>query len=153
VGDTAAVFRAAYRALASFLRGTRISSLYRTAPRDYEDQPPFLNAVVSGYATLPPLELLRRIHAVETSLGRDRSREIPKGPRTLDIDILLCGRSILDIPGLAVPHPRLNERLFALVPLLELAPDLTDPRTGKTFREIADRLPDQGIYLQAEAGL
>lgn len=71
----------------------------------------------------------------------------------MDIDILLCGRSILDIPGLAVPHPRLNERLFALVPLLELAPDLTDPRTGKTFREIADRLPDQGIYLQAEAGL
>lgn len=153
VGDTAAAFRSAFRSLAAFLRDARISSFYRTRPRYLEDQPPFLNAVVSGRTLLGPRELLAAVQGVEAVHGRDRSREIRKGPRTLDIDILLYGDAVLDFPDLVVPHPGLPERLFALVPLLELAPGLVDPRTGTSFSELAAALPDQGIYLEGEAGL
>jgi 2-amino-4-hydroxy-6-hydroxymethyldihydropteridine diphosphokinase len=153
VGDPAEAFRSAFRALAAFLRDARISSFYRTKPRYLEDQPPFLNAVVCGRVLLGPRELLAAVQAVEAEHGRDRSREVRKGPRTLDIDILLYGDAILDLPDLVVPHPGLPERLFALVPLLELAPGLADPRTGKPFSELAAALPDQGIYLEGEAGL
>ena len=153
VGDSAAAFRTALGAVNGFLRAVRMSSLYRTAPRYFTDQAPFLNAVVFGVTDLGPLELLAATQAVEAAHGRDRSRELPKGPRTLDIDLLLYGDAVLDLPGLVVPHPGLVDRLFALVPLLELAPDLTDPRTGRTFASLAALLPGQGIYLEAEAGL
>lgn len=153
VGDTAAIFRSAFGALGAFLEGARMSSLYRTEPRYFEHQPPFLNAVVSGRTRLDPLELLTAVQAVETGHGRDRSREVFKGPRTLDIDILLYGEAVLSLPGLDVPHPGLPERRFALVPLLELSPGLTDPRTGKPYAEYAAALPDQGIYLEGEGGL
>ncbi len=153
VGDTAAAFRSALGAAAGFLRDVRISSFYRTAPRYFTDQAHFLNAVVFGVTRLGPRELLAATQAVEAAHGRDRSRELSKGPRTLDIDLLLYGDAVLDLPGLIVPHPGLPERLFALVPLLELAPDLSDPRTGRTFASLAARLPGQGIYLEAEAGL
>lgn len=153
VGDPGAAFRSAFRALSPFLKAARISSFYRTKPRYLEDQPPFLNAVVSGRTLLGPRELLAAVQGVEAGHGRNRSREVRKGPRTLDIDILLYGTSVLDFPDLVVPHPGLPERLFALVPLLELAPDLADPRTGRPFAELAAELPDQGIYLEGEAGL
>jgi 2-amino-4-hydroxy-6-hydroxymethyldihydropteridine diphosphokinase len=153
VGNPAAAFRSAFRDLSAFLRDARISSFYRTKPRYVEDQPPFLNAVVAGRALLGPRELLAAVQAVEAGHGRDRSREVRKGPRTLDIDILLYGDAVLDLPDLVVPHPGLPERLFALVPLLELAPGLMDPRTGKPFSELAAALPDQGIYLEGEAGI
>lgn len=153
MGDTRSVFTSAYEALTRCLRDKRLSSLYRTAPRYYADQPPFLNAVAYGITDLEPIELLRAVQAVEAEQGRDRGREISKGPRTLDIDILLYGDAVIDLPDLLVPHPGLPERLFALVPLLELAPALRDPRTGRYFSEIAARLSDQGIYLEAEAGL
>lgn len=153
VGDTRSVFTSAYEALTRCLRDKRLSSLYRTAPRYYADQPSFLNAVAYGITDLEPIELLRAVQAVEAEQGRDRSREISKGPRTLDIDILLYGDAVINLPDLLVPHPGLPERLFALVPLLELAPALRDPRTGRYFSEIAARLSDQGIYLEAEAGL
>ena len=71
----------------------------------------------------------------------------------MDVDILLYGDCVIAFPDLVIPHPGLQERLFALVPLLELAPDLSDPRTGRPLSEIAAELPDQGIYLEGEAGL
>ncbi|NLJ45068.1 MAG: 2-amino-4-hydroxy-6-hydroxymethyldihydropteridine diphosphokinase [Treponema sp.] len=153
MGESAAVFRSAFRALGEFLRNPRLSSFYRTQPRYLEDQPPFLNAAVSGRTLLDPRQLLAAVQSIESAHGRNRSREVFKGPRTLDIDILLYGDAILSYPELVVPHPGLQERLFALVPLLELAPDLADPRTGRPFRDLAAELPDQGIYLEVEAGL
>jgi 2-amino-4-hydroxy-6-hydroxymethyldihydropteridine diphosphokinase len=86
------------------------------------------------------------LQSIEKALGRDRSREIRMGPRTLDLDILLFGGQIIDSSRLVVPHPRLAERAFALVPLLELAPGLRDPRTGLPFAEALARIGDQGVY-------
>ncbi len=153
MGDTAGILRSACRSLAGMLSDLKVSSFYRTDPRDFFEQPPFLNAAVRGLTDLEPAELLKALQSVEAAHGRDRSRELSKGPRTLDIDLLLYGDKVLDLPGLSIPHPRLSERLFALVPLLELSPDIRDPRTGRPFRRIAARLPPQGIYLQAPAGL
>jgi 2-amino-4-hydroxy-6-hydroxymethyldihydropteridine diphosphokinase len=105
------------------------------------DQPPYLNAVGEVFSTLSPRAFLCRLHEIERDFGRDRSREIRMGPRTLDLDILLCDRLIVDEPDLRIPHPRITERLFVLVPLVEIAADLTDPRTSipyaRTLRELS----------------
>lgn len=153
MGDTSSLLRSAFAEISGFLREPRRSSFYRTAPRYFLDQAPFLNAVVSGYTRLGPRDLLSAVQEIEAAHGRDRSREVSKGPRTLDIDILLYGTMVLDHPDLVVPHPGLPERLFALLPLLELAPDLRDPRTGRPYADYAAALPDQGIYLEEQDGL
>lgn len=153
MGDTRSILKAAFGALSGFLEKTRISSVYRTAPRYVVNQPAYRNAAAAGYTNLEPFELLRRTQEIEAAFGRDRSRESVKGPRTLDIDILLYGKEIIDMPGLAVPHPGLCERLFALVPLLELEPGLRDPRSGLFYADIAGKLPDQGVYLDEPPGL
>jgi 2-amino-4-hydroxy-6-hydroxymethyldihydropteridine diphosphokinase len=112
-----------------------------------EDQPDFVNAAAAGDTELPPRELLAQIQAIEAAFGRDRGRERPKGERSLDIDILLYGSSVIDEPDLKVPHAALKERLFALLPLLDLDPVLRDPLGGEEYSDIARKLPDQGIYL------
>ena len=120
----------------------RKSSLYRTPPwGDVKDQPRFLNAVVSGKTSFNPLELLAGIQALERDLGR-RPSEIRWGPRAIDIDILLFGREMLNLPDLIIPHPRLTERAFVLVPLLEIAPDLTDPATGRCLSDALEMLAE-----------
>lgn len=123
----------------------RVSSLYVTKPREYFDQPDFYNAVATGEFRGSPRELLAIIGSIEKKWGRDRTREIPKGPRTLDIDIELFGNIQIREPDLIIPHERMGERQFVLVPLLELLPDSADPVTGEPFRVIAERLPDQGV--------
>lgn len=146
VGDRRSNLEHACEELAGLLDDLRRSPVYETAPQDVTDQPPFLNMVVEGSARLTPEALLTAVHAIEARLGRDRDAERPKGPRTLDIDILLYGRIVRsDIPPL-LPHPRMNRRQFVLIPLIELAPDITDPRTGEPYAEISRRLPPQGIY-------
>ncbi|HWB23425.1 MAG TPA: 2-amino-4-hydroxy-6-hydroxymethyldihydropteridine diphosphokinase [Gaiellaceae bacterium] len=117
------------RAAAELIGASRISTIRETEPWGYEDQPPFLNAVAELETDLPPRELLGRLLDVERELGRTRGG--PRfGPRTIDLDLLVYGELELDEPGLTVPHPRLHERLFVLVPLAELAPELDVPGKG-----------------------
>jgi 2-amino-4-hydroxy-6-hydroxymethyldihydropteridine diphosphokinase len=112
----------------------RRSSIHETEPQDYLDQPRFLNMAIEVETDLTPRELLAAIQKIETEMGRQRT--IPKGPRTIDIDILFYANQTISPPGLEIPHPRLTERLFVLDPLSEIAPDLRHPVTGKTVREL-----------------
>jgi 2-amino-4-hydroxy-6-hydroxymethyldihydropteridine diphosphokinase len=132
----------------------RLSSLYETRPMYVEDQPLYLNAVGEVGSSLTPQRMLSTLQGIEKDLGRDRSKETRMGPRTLDLDILLCGQTVMESRQLTIPHPRIKERLFVLVPLLELAPDLLDPKTGEPYlRSLqaldAARDPAQprGVYL------
>jgi 2-amino-4-hydroxy-6-hydroxymethyldihydropteridine diphosphokinase len=118
------------------------------------DQPLYLNAVGEATSRIPPERMLSVIHRIEKNLGRDRSRETRMGPRSLDMDILLSGRICMDSRRLTIPHPRIKERLFVLVPLLELAPDLLDPKSGEPYSRALEALesaadPGQprGVYL------
>lgn len=126
------------------------SSIYRTSPLYVLDQPDFHNLVVEADTELPPLELLAATQALEARFGRDRSRERSKGPRTLDVDILLYGELVAELPGLSLPHPGLLERAFVVVPLAELAPGLVHPVTGRPIAEYLGTVAGQGIYLHAE---
>ena len=104
------------------------SSLYRTAPVGYRDQPDFVNACALVETALAPRALLDGLLAIERRHGR--VREIPNGPRTLDLDIVLYGDRVIHEPGLSVPHPRAHERAFVLEPLLEVWPDAVIPGKG-----------------------
>jgi 2-amino-4-hydroxy-6-hydroxymethyldihydropteridine diphosphokinase len=107
-----------------------VSRLRETEPWGYADQPAFLNGAAAVDTSLVPLDLLAALLAVERELGRTRAG--PRyGPRTIDLDLLLYGQQVIEEPGLAVPHPRLQERAFALEPLLDLDPDLTVPGRGR----------------------
>ena len=135
-GPPEATLAAAAERLTSLGRIVARSSLYSTAPVGLADQPRFLNAVIALETGLAPRTLLQRLLSLEKDFGRDRSAGIPNGPRTLDLDILLLGDYVLHEAGLEVPHPRLAQRAFVLVPLNEIAPDLRDPRSGHTIAEL-----------------
>jgi len=125
------------------LRAVRVSSFYETEPLDVHDQPWFLNAVVEAETDLFPKQLLARVQRIEQVLGRRRLK--PKGPRTIDIDILLYGGAVIDADELQVPHPRLAERRFVLEPLAELAPNLRDPVTGRSVAEMLVAVAKQQV--------
>jgi 2-amino-4-hydroxy-6-hydroxymethyldihydropteridine diphosphokinase len=117
------------------LPGTRVtarSALYRTDPVGYADQPPFVNACARLDTGLAPRALLDGLLAIERRHGR--SRGIPNGPRTLDLDIVLYGDAAIAEPGLAVPHPRAHERAFVLAPLLDVWPEAVIPGKGAARR-------------------
>lgn len=147
VGDSVGIIREALKSVSSFVRDMRVSSLYLTAPQDYTEQPDFYNAVAAGNFDATPEDLLARIQKVEKDFGRDRARCVAKGPRTLDIDIILFGGRCVSLkkPDLEIPHRAAKKRLFVLVPLLEILPDAADPVSGELFRDIAAGLPNQGI--------
>jgi 2-amino-4-hydroxy-6-hydroxymethyldihydropteridine diphosphokinase len=121
-------------------RIARRSRLYSTAPVGYSDQPRFVNAVVALETELPARALLDGLLRIEREFGRDRSAGIQNGPRTLDLDILLYGSEALNEPGLEVPHPRLGERAFVLVPLAEIAPDEIVPGLDRSVKELLESL-------------
>jgi 2-amino-4-hydroxy-6-hydroxymethyldihydropteridine diphosphokinase len=118
------------------LRLRRASSLYETEPIGLREQPWFLNQVAEFETELPPLQLLERIRRVEKAMGR--KRVVVNGPRTIDIDILLHGSTVMKTSELEIPHPRYRERRFVLEPLAELNPALKDPETGQTVAVLLD---------------
>jgi len=117
------------------------SSVYETEPVDMEDQPWFLNLVIRAETLRSPQQLLGTCKAIESELGREDT--VRFGPRKLDIDILLYGRQTIRRQELIVPHARMCERRFVLLPLVEIAPELTDPRDGRRFADVLDGL-DEG---------
>jgi 2-amino-4-hydroxy-6-hydroxymethyldihydropteridine diphosphokinase len=125
------------------LRVLRASSIYETAPRDVQDQPWFLNQVIECETDLFPRQLLARLQKIERAMGRKRTGV--KGPREIDLDILLFGDAVLKAPELEVPHPRLAERRFALEPLAELVPDKKHPGTRRTMREMLAGVTSQVV--------
>lgn len=116
------------------------SSLYSTAPVGYADQPRFTNAVVALDTALSPLALLQQLMQIERHFGRDRAASFLNGPRTLDLDVLLIDDLCVSMADLTVPHPRLAERAFVLVPLHQIAPHLRVPPTHATVSDLLDRL-------------
>jgi 2-amino-4-hydroxy-6-hydroxymethyldihydropteridine diphosphokinase len=142
IGDREKNLRAAIASLAGAgVRVTRISSFYQTEPVDLREQPWFLNCVVEGETIVPALELLRALRGIETQMGSKKL--VAKGPRLIDMDILLYGDETIDTPELQVPHPRMLLRKFVLVPLAEIAPELTSPAWTKTVSELAIETADQ----------
>ncbi len=130
LGDPEAAIAAALQLLehSPGLRVDAVSPLYWTEPQGVKDQPWFANAVARLYSEPAPEELLRILLEVERRLGRDRGPEAVRfGPRAIDLDLLLYGEEVVNCPDLVVPHPRMRERAFVLVPLRDLAPDLVFP--------------------------
>ena len=139
LGDRAANLRAAVTQLDVAGRLLAVSALYETQPVDVPDQPWFLNCVAAIATDKTPRELLQLALQVEAAMGRLRMSE--KGPRKIDIDVVLFGNYVVDEPGLRIPHPAMHRRRFVLEPLVEIAPEARHPELGKTARELLAALP------------
>jgi 2-amino-4-hydroxy-6-hydroxymethyldihydropteridine diphosphokinase len=144
LGDRQANLSAALLALESpRLHILRVSPVYETEPMDVPNQDWFLNLVAEAETDLFPLQLLHRTLKVEAQMGRRRLA--PKGPRNIDIDILLLGTAVVTTPRLEIPHPRFRARRFVLAPLADLAPGLRDPITKKTMRDLLAEVQGQTV--------
>jgi 2-amino-4-hydroxy-6-hydroxymethyldihydropteridine diphosphokinase len=144
VGDRADYLRRAIEMLnGSGVEVLRTSSVYETEPMEMREQNWFLNMALECRTDLFPLQLLRRLKKIETALGRKRI--VPKGPRTIDIDIILYGHAIVKMPVLEIPHASFRERRFVLAPLAELAAELRDPVTKRTIGELLANTAGQNV--------
>ena len=140
LGDRENHLRSAIAALRQFGRIEAVSSFYETDPVGDISQSNFLNAAVALTTALQPEELLKALLRIEQQQGRDRNTSPPKGPRTLDMDLLSYGDEMMETTSLTLPHPELAQRLFVLVPLAEIAPHWTHPGSGKTAARLLAEL-------------
>ena len=142
VGDREANFRQAIAGLKGLGEVKAVSSFYETDPVGYTDQPKFLNAAALLETELEPLPLLHALLEIERAAGRDRSIAPPKGPRTLDLDLLLYGDCVVSGPELTLPHPEMHLRRFVLEPLAQIAPRFVHPLLGKSVAELLQSMPE-----------
>jgi len=145
LGDRKANLQAAAALWRPKVNVLRASGIYETEPWGFLDQPAFLNQVLEGETDLPPLDLLAFLKNIELSMGRKAS--FLYGPRLIDIDILFYDLAIINQPELVIPHPRLAERAFILVPLAELAPELRHPSLGLSICKLKNQIDTSGVKL------
>jgi 2-amino-4-hydroxy-6-hydroxymethyldihydropteridine diphosphokinase len=143
LGDRLANLKQAIAALTPQMEVKSKSQVYETPPWGYEDQPKFLNQVIKAKTYLDPEALLKHLKRLEVALGRTVS--FPNGPRSIDIDLLFYDDLVLNKSSLVIPHPRLHERGFVLLPLMDIAPDLVHPVNKKSVREMAALCNMEGI--------
>jgi 2-amino-4-hydroxy-6-hydroxymethyldihydropteridine diphosphokinase len=148
VGSREHQLRDAIHRLGTEGRIVSISPFYETEPVDFADQAWFLNCAVALETNQSPEELLTSILRIEEQMGRQRVQK--KGPRNIDIDILLFGNTVLDSPSLTIPHPAMQARRFVLQPLAEIAPDARHPVLGKTVRELLSGLPEGQVVRKIQ---
>jgi 2-amino-4-hydroxy-6-hydroxymethyldihydropteridine diphosphokinase len=135
-GDRAANLREAVRRVEQLGHVRAVSRFYDTAPVGFTDQPNFLNAAMLLDTELEPVDLMRALLAIERAMGRDRAIAIAKGPRVIDLDLLLMDDVVMVTEDLTLPHPAMAQRRFVLEPLAEIAPSLIDPRSGHSVAEM-----------------
>ena len=139
IGERENHLREAIRRLGGLGRLTSMSSFYETEPVEVTDQAWFLNCAVALETAILPARLMLELLRIERGMGRQRNQK--KGPRSIDIDILLFGDTVVNTPDVTLPHPAMQQRRFVLEPLAEIAPDLRHPVSNKTVRELLDQLP------------
>jgi 2-amino-4-hydroxy-6-hydroxymethyldihydropteridine diphosphokinase len=137
IGERARNLYEALRRMAAVVHIDATSSVYETEPVGYTDQPKFWNMVVRCATDLPARQLMQELIAIETAMGRQRT--FKNAPRIIDIDILVYDEVVVAERDLEIPHPRMHDRAFVLRPLLEIAPDLVDPRTHESYADIFQR--------------
>ncbi len=145
LGDRLTNLQDAIRSLPPNIQLLSQSQIYETEPWGYTEQPAFLNLVIKANTELPPKNVLTFIKDIEVALGRKATFRF--GPRLIDLDILLYDDLVLNSPGLTIPHPRLTERGFVLIPLAELAPDLIHPVTRKTIQQLLSTIDTTGVKV------
>ena len=149
LGDREKNLRTAIAALADGgVLVTRASLFYETEPVDLREQPWFLNCAVQATTEAPPLDLLQALHGIESQMGSRKL--VPKGPRLIDLDILLYGDETIHASELQVPHPRMLQRKFVLVPLAEIAPNLKHPSWKGTVSQLLADLSDSSVVRRFE---
>ncbi len=150
LGDRRANLGKALQLLGERLSVERVSSLYETEPVGFEEQPPFLNAVLRATTEIGPFQLLSLVKGIEVALGRMPS--FANAPRPIDIDILFYGDLVIEAPQLGIPHPRLEERAFVLIPLAEIAPELVHPLSGRTIEDLMKNRRRGGVRKIGKLG-